>query len=119
MRNELAEETNAELKALVTEACCALALLDVRRLEQLAACCEALNRRLETEEMDAEFRLKMTREAQAAAPGMAVFSRVLEATRANLAVMQRLREMRLGQLEYQAKPVAWAEAQTERGDGND
>jgi hypothetical protein len=31
---------------------------------------------------------------------MAVFARVLEATRANLNVMKRLRELRAGQLEY-------------------
>ena len=31
---------------------------------------------------------------------MAVFARVLEATRANLKVMKRLRELRVGRLEY-------------------
>ena len=31
---------------------------------------------------------------------MAVFARVLEATRANLNVMNRLRELRAGRLEY-------------------
>ena len=31
---------------------------------------------------------------------MAVFARVLEATRANLKVMNRLRELRAGRLEY-------------------
>jgi hypothetical protein len=119
MREPEAGETNPELKALVVEATRALALLDGQRLEQLVGYCEALNRKLQTGEADPELRIKLAHQARPAAAAMAVFARVLHATRANLAVMNRLRELRLGQLEYQAKPVAWAEAQLESGDGND
>jgi hypothetical protein len=48
---------------------------------------------------------------------MAVFARVMEATRANLYVMKRLRELRAGRLEYgeaQVQPAAGMEC----GDGN-
>jgi hypothetical protein len=42
----------------------------------------------------------MFRQAREAKGDMAVFARVLEATRANLDVMNRLRELRAGRLEY-------------------
>jgi hypothetical protein len=48
---------------------------------------------------------------------MAVFARVLEATKANLKVMSRLRELRGGRLEYgEAQARGWAG--TESGHGN-
>jgi hypothetical protein len=119
MRERGAGEQNPELKVLVAEASRALALLDVQRLEQLVGYCEALNLRLQAEGLDSELRVKLAREARAAAGEMDLFARVLEATRANLAVMNRLRELRLGQIEYQAKPVAWAAARVRSGDGND
>jgi len=51
---------------------------------------------------------------------MEVFSRVLEATSANLRVMNRLREMRGGLLEYTARGEAgWKGVGAESGDGND
>jgi len=43
---------------------------------------------------------EMFRQAREAKGDMAVFARVLEATRANLDVMNRLRELRAGRLEY-------------------
>lgn len=119
MRERAASETNSELKALVAEASRALALLDAERLEELAVCCDALNRKLEKGHVDPETRVKLAREARAAAGEMDLFARVLEATRANLAVMNRLREMRMGQIEYQPKPIAFAGAQVRSGDGND
>jgi hypothetical protein len=119
MQERDASETNPELKALVSDASRALALLDAERLGQLVCCCEALNLRLQTEELDSGLRIKLAREARAAAGEMAIFARVLEATRANLAVMSRLRELRLGQIEYRPKPIAFAGAQARSGDGND
>jgi hypothetical protein len=98
MRGPHAKQTNLELRKLVAEASNALALLDTPRLEELALSCEALNRGLES--MSAEEKICLAREAREAAAGMAVFARVLEATRSNLRVMNRLRELRAGGLEY-------------------
>lgn len=104
-----------ELKELVSEASHALARLDTRRLEELALCCRSLNREL----APAGFRKRvdLARQSREAAEEMAVFARVMEATRANLDVMRRLHELRTGQLEYgQAQPRHWADA--ESGHGN-
>jgi hypothetical protein len=73
------------LKALVTEATQALARLDPERLEELALSCQALNRDLAP--VDVKERARLEREARKAREEMAVFARVLQATRANLHVM--------------------------------
>jgi hypothetical protein len=91
-----------ELKQLVAEASRALATLDADRLEELALSCQALNRDLISanapdRELDREL---LARQAREAAGDMAVFGRVLDATRANLKVLRRLHELRAGQLEY-------------------
>ena len=110
------------LKELVVEASRALALLDADRLEELALSCQALNRDLT--QADAEARAALAREAQAATGDLAVFGRVLEVTRANLNVMNRLRELRGGPLEYSAGRFEPGEAQapqwprSESGYGN-
>jgi hypothetical protein len=99
-----------ELKALVVEASRALARLDAGRLEELALSCQALNRTLKPG--NAEERKILAWQAREAAADMAVFARVLDATRANLGVMHRLRELRAGRLEYserQARGGAGAE----------
>ena len=93
-----ARQANPELRELVAEASRALARLDAARLEELALSCQALNRDLGP--MSAEERRQMARQAREAAAGMAVFARVLDATRANVNVMNRLRELRAGRLEY-------------------
>ncbi len=93
------------------EASRALVRLDAVRLEELALSCEALNRSLGP--MSAEERRKMARQAREVKSDMAVFARVLEATRANWNVMNRLRELRAGRLEYterQARGSAGVEA---------
>jgi hypothetical protein len=87
-----------ELKQLVREASLALARLDQARLEELALSCEALNRALAP--ADPGQRKEWARKARDASADMAVFSRVLDATRANLSVVNRLRELREGRLEY-------------------
>jgi len=82
-------EGRPELKELVREASRALASLDAGRLEELALSCQALNRELPPSS-------ELVIQAREAARDMAVFGRVLEATRANLQVMNRLRELRAG-----------------------
>jgi hypothetical protein len=89
---------HADLKELVVEASRALARLDADRLEELALSCQALNRELAPGGTSRG--AEMFRQAREAKGDMAVFARVLEATRANLDVMNRLRELRAGRLEY-------------------
>jgi hypothetical protein len=93
-----ARPANPELKELVVEASRALARLDTARLEELALSCQALTRARNPADLDE--RALMARQAREAEADMAVFARVLEATRANLNVMNRLRELRAGRLEY-------------------
>src|SRR5579863_3598139 len=96
---------NPELRELVVEASLALARLDADRLEELALSCQALNGDLAP--ALATDGGEMARQARAAAGEMAVFGRVLDATRANLEVMNRLRERRAAQLEYGRSRGPW------------
>jgi hypothetical protein len=109
-----------KLKELVVEASRALVRLDADRLEELALSCQALNRDLVESDWahgDAADRAALALECKEAEGDMAVFARVLEATRANLNVMNRLRELRSGRLEYREPPASgWA--RTESGHGN-
>jgi hypothetical protein len=82
-----------ELRQIIAEASRALARLDANRLEELAGCCQALNRDLPSRE-------ELARQALEARTDLAVFAHVLEATRANLNVMRRLRNLRMEQAEY-------------------
>ena len=91
-------QLNPELKALVVEASRALARLDADRLEELALSCRALNRDLSA--WSGDERAEIARQTRETAPEMAVFGRVLEATRANLDVMGRLRQLHDGQRDY-------------------
>jgi hypothetical protein len=86
------------LKELVAEASQALARLDAGRLEELALSCHALNKDLPPTAI--EKRRQFAQQAREAAGDMAVFARVLAVTRDNLEVMNRLREMHLGRVEY-------------------
>ena len=104
-----------ELKELVWEASHALARLDTKRLEELALSCQTLNRALEPANSTA--RADRARQAREAVEEMAVFGRVMEATRANLSVMKRLQELRAGRLEYGGEQTRhWTGM--ESGDGN-
>ncbi len=108
------------LKELVVEASQALARLDAERLEELALSCQALNRDLVLggpEPADGDASAALAAEAQKAARDMAVFARVLEATRANLEVMNRLRDLRAGRVEYGPQARQWLPL--ESGDGDD
>ncbi|MDR3796507.1 MAG: hypothetical protein P4K93_00045 [Terracidiphilus sp.] len=89
---------NPELKELVVEASRALACLDRARLEELALSCQALTWARDSDDIGE--REDLARQAREAKADMAVFARVLEATRSNLNVMKRLRELRAGRLEY-------------------
>lgn len=115
MRQSEGRRVGPELKQLVAEASQALARLDAKRLEELALSCQALNRSLDS--ASAAERTLLAREAGDAAHGMAVFARVLEATRANLRVMNRLRELRAGRLEYETEPgLRWSSKGSGHGD---
>ena len=87
-----------ELKNILVEASHALANLDADRLEEMALSCASLVRAVDSESVDVKDRLDP--ECREAWKDMAIFMRVLEATRANLNVMRRLREMRAVQLDY-------------------
>lgn len=87
-----------ELKQLVVEASRALARLDADRLEELALSCQALNQALTP--MSPDQRKTLARQSREAAGDMATFARVLDATRANLNVMNRLRDLHTGRPEY-------------------
>jgi len=117
MGREPSRTVRPELKALVAEASQALARLDAARLEELAASCRALSG--EAAPGSVEESALLAEEARAAVGEMAVLGRVLEATRANIRVMKRLRELRLGRLEYSEPPFAasgWSASESEDGD---
>ena len=104
------------LKDLVVKTSRALARLDAGRMEELALSCQSLNRELAA--VNLEQREALAIQAREAAGDMAVFARVLEATRANLQVMNRLRELREGRLEY-GESAARISAGAESGHGDD
>ncbi len=101
-----------ELKELVVEASRSLARLDADRLEELALSCQALNRDIAP--AGTKQRAELARQAREAAGDMATFARVLEVTRANLNVMNRLRALRAGRLEYGQE--RWPRTEVEHGD---
>ena len=104
MRESRATIGHPELKEVVVEASRALALLNAGRLEELALCCQALNRAFPA--ASAAEKRTLRHQAVEAQTEMEVFARVLEATRANLKVMNRLRELRMGRLEYTERQVS-------------
>ena len=105
---------NPELREVVVEASLALARLDAERLEELALCCQALNRDLDGAS-DTE-RKEMAGQAREAAGELAVFGRVLNATRANVEVMARVGERRAARLEYGGVCGPWALVEKGHGD---
>lgn len=118
MLERVVREANPELKQLVVEASRALAFLDADRLEELALSCKALSQ--DQRLMPIEGRRELARQAREASADMAVFARVLEATGANLKVMQRLRELRTERLEYRggADVAIWRETGGRAADGD-
>ncbi len=106
--------TTPELRELVVEASLALVRLDAERLEELTVWCRELGR--DVMQVGNAERVEWARQAREARGEMAVFGRVLDATRANLEVMKRLRERRAARLEYGAPGGPWA--LVEKGYGN-
>jgi hypothetical protein len=104
---------NAEWKETLIHASHALAHLDAERLEEMALCCAALVR-----EDHAHFDIRRPAEPGCGEAGRELesFARVLEATRANLNVMRRLRAIHSKQLEYGlARSVCEASGESEHG----
>jgi hypothetical protein len=115
MQDLEAGHTNPQLKELVVAASQALARMDTPRLEELAHSCRMLNQAAMVEG-NAKERKLLAQQARDATADMAVFARVLDATRANLNVMNRLRELREGRLEYTERQ-ARGDTATEAGHG--
>lgn len=115
MRQPIEPWEHPKLKELVVEASQSLARLDASRLEELALSCQALNRDLAR--LDGDARRMLVPQAKEAGGEMAVFARVLEATSANLNVMNRLRDLRMGKTEYGAPPApGWRQSESGHGD---
>jgi hypothetical protein len=115
MQNHGERRVHPALKELVVQASQALARLDADRLEELALSCQALNRDLGLK--DGMDRKALQAQALEAKGEMAVFARVLAASRANLNVMNRLRDSQLGQLEYREEQVhGWMSSENAHGD---
>ena len=107
MRESETQRVRPELRSLVAEAAKSLANLEADRLEELALSCQALNRDLTSGGQPFS-----VREARAAKKDMAVLAKLLEATRTNVAVMDRLRQLHSSRTEYvigQDLPISAAE----------
>jgi hypothetical protein len=108
------QRKHPDLKHLVTEASRALAQLDQGRLEELALSCRALNQDLMI--AGEEGRSRLAQQARQASGEMAVFARILDATRSNLSVINRLRDLRAGPLEYgERQAPGWAPREIRHG----
>lgn len=93
-------QPDLELKTVVMEASRALTRLDSGRLDELARWCESRNEDSRSSKGD-----ELIRQAREAEQEMGVLARVLDATRANVAVMKRLREIHAGKLEYREQAL--------------
>lgn len=112
---EINQARQPELKEIVVEASRALAHLDADRLEELATSCQALNRDLPV--ASSPERAELARQARAAKGDLQAFAGVLEATRSNLEVIRRLREIRMGRRGYgDGEARGWAERESLHGD---
>ncbi len=96
--DSIPEAQQLDLRATIAAATRALALLDADRLEELARSCHKLNSDLPKQSRS--MRANFARRSAAASGELAALAHVLEATRANLNVMRRLRDLREGNLEY-------------------
>lgn len=114
MRQTHEQRVLPQMKEFVREASRALATLDGERLEELALSCQALNRDgLRLGVFDAK---QQGPDVEEVREDMIVLERVLEATRANIEVMRRLREIRGGKPEYgPAGCGPWTLMETGRG----
>jgi hypothetical protein len=109
------QASQSGLKSMLAEASLALAHLDAERLEEMALSCAALTRDVQRDQCDKKGQYPSG--FGEAAPQMELFARVLEATRVNLKVMRRLREVRAARLEYRlARGGGDAFEEVEHGD---
>ena len=106
-----------QLKAMVAEAAQALAGLEVERLDELVQSCQALNQDSLSQNSSAD-RHALVSEARAAKREMAALAKVLEFTRANAAVIERIRLMRTSRLEYEVVPLQIESIPPEDGHGH-
>ncbi len=122
-----ADRVKPALRELVVEASRALSRLDADRLEELALTCQVLNRDMHSSValIGAANQRDLAGEARDAVADLAVFGRVLDATRANLHVMCRLRDLRQGRREYGSEqapralaPINWIGPGTENKHGD-
>lgn len=105
------------MREFVREASQALACLNGERLEEMAQSCRMLNRT--PGPANAPERLQVAAECRTAAEELAVLGGVLEATAANMRVMDRLRQLRAGHEEYGAGPgPVWRQVGGESRNGN-
>jgi hypothetical protein len=111
MRKAMTQQVRPALKTLVAETARSLAKLDAERLEELALSCQSLNGAVAPGEQHL-----ILREARNAEQDMAMLAKVLEATRANVGVMSRLRELHASRMEYSVGQQAKMSA-TEVPDG--
>jgi hypothetical protein len=95
MQDDEMQPAGEELRAIVVQAAQLLARLDVNKLEELALSCEALSNVPSPGVQQA-----LASEARATRRDMDVLAKVLEATRNNAAVMNRLRRMHESRKEY-------------------
>jgi hypothetical protein len=108
------EARQPELRDIVVEASRALAQLDADRLEELASSCQALNRDLPKAASGPH--PELVAQALGAQTDMQTFARVLDATRANLEVIRRLRDIRMGRRGYGDEPDhGWTEQENAHG----
>ena len=96
MRKAIKKMVRPGLKTLLAEASHSLAKLDAERLEELAESCQALNR----DDGSTDEQVLTLGELHEAKQDMTVLAKVLEATRTNLAVMTRLRELHARRMGY-------------------
>jgi hypothetical protein len=102
-------------KSFIAEASRALARLDAERLEEMALSCEALTRDLPSS--SSERRAVFKFDSEDTLNEMAVFARVIEATRANLKVLGRPGSGGSKAIEYKTDPdKQWILAGNRNGD---
>lgn len=114
MGTEVQNRKQIGWKQIAVDASRALAHIDADRLDELAQSCQALNRDLPLALQDN--RDAVLREARQASSAIATFALVLDATRANLQVLYRLREVQAGGPDYgsgQTRP--WAAQECSNG----
>lgn len=104
-----------EWKIILADASHALTQLDAARLEEMAISCAALVRDRQEVHCDPHWRPKTV--PCVTEPEIAIFTRVLEATRANLQVLHRVCARRTTQLEYgQARGLSESLVENDHGD---